>query len=75
MGMVKRVVERAHRGVLPGSGSCELEPERNREHRFRWDILPELKYDLQNTLCLDPQVTEFADSQANFNVFALDAIS
>ena len=27
MGMVKRVVERAHRGVLPGSGSCELEPE------------------------------------------------
>ena len=27
MGMVKRVVKRAHRGVLPGSGSCELEPE------------------------------------------------
>ena len=27
MGMVKRVVETAHRGVLPGSGSCELEPE------------------------------------------------
>ena len=27
MGMVKRVLYTAHRGVLPGSGSCELMPE------------------------------------------------
>ena len=73
--MVKRVVDRATWGSCRDPEAVSWSRNKTGDKGFTWDILPELVYDFQNILCLEPYFSEFAESPANFIVFALDAIS